>query len=244
MRKTSKGAKQARREAAVRAAVCRGVATRAGYRHVGPLVDKLADLSALGPIPYASQVYLARELGVCERTVRYWLAALERLHCVEVWRSKAYTPDGGTSWTRRTNRYRLTDYRARGGQGLALPLPYSLSRAVRFQHQTGNALPVSPLRGSIRRAPTRPRRPAEVYRHAPRRNPERSAAQPPAVVVAPAVLDLPQVPQDVARRELAAARAAIAQAKAAARARRADQGPERRPAIAAGPAQAWRIRRR
>lgn len=243
MRKQAKQAKQARREAAVRAAVCRSVATRAGYRHVGPLVDKLAELTALGPLPYCSQTYLARELGVCERTVRYWLAALERLHCVQVYRSKAYSTDGGQSWTRRTNRYRLTDRLARRGQGLALPLPYSLSRAVRFQNQSGNALPVSSRSGSIRRAPSGPRRPASGYRHTPR-NPERSAAQPPAVFEAPAVLDLPQVPQDVARRELAAARAAIAQARAAARARLADQGPEPRRLIAAGPAQAWRIRRR
>lgn len=241
MRKASKGTKQARREAAVRAAVCRGVATRAGYRHVGPLVDKLAQLTALGPLPYCSQAYLARELGVCERTVRYWLAALERLQCVEVRRSKPYSLDGGTSWTRRTNRYRLTDIRARARQGLALPLPYSTSRAVRFQHQgqCGNALPVSPHGGSIERAPSGPRRPRELYRRTPG-NHERSAAQPPAVVVAPAQPAGPPAPLDHARRELAAMRAVLG----AERGRRslapsgapASQGTEPRPAVAASSA--------
>jgi len=144
----SKAARRARaREMASRAAHCRRVAIRRGRRHICPVVDVLAEYGAIGAsLPYPSQETLARELGVDDRTVRRWLAELEALGLLIVYRC---TPERGPDgkWTRRqTNRYLLADGKAKGAAP-SCPLPRR--RLVKPLHTpTGHQCPVTASQGS------------------------------------------------------------------------------------------------
>ncbi len=130
---------QHRAEMAARAERCRVAARRAGLRHTLALIDKLAELTPLtDDWAYPSVEYLRHELGVCERTVRHWTAALERAGIIAVHRSDPRKGEGG-AYTRRTNRYRLTDRRAAQRWGYpdtrpSAPLPYRLHRSRRYRY--------------------------------------------------------------------------------------------------------------
>ena len=144
--------RQARRarakEMAARAAHCRRVAIRRGRRWCTALVDVLAEYGAIGAsLPYPSQETLARELGVDERTVRRWLAELETLGLVIVYRT---TPERGSDgkWTRRqTNRYLLADGKAKGAAP-SCPLPRRRLGASALISPTGHPCPVTASQGS------------------------------------------------------------------------------------------------
>ena len=133
-----------RREAALRASLCRQVAIRRGYRHVCPLIDLLAEYASLGSrLPFASQQTMATELGVTDRTIRNWLVVLEALAVVEVFRSRPMLRHG--RWTRRTNRYLLCDRRAAAAPRLC-PVPRRRSFRVTGAGSTGNELPLTSTR--------------------------------------------------------------------------------------------------
>lgn len=144
----NRGARRARaKEMAARAAHCRRVAIRRGRRHICPVVDVLAEYGAIGAsLPYPSQDTLARELGVDERTVRRWLAELEGLGLVIVYRC---TPERGPDgkWSRRqTNRYLLADGKAKGAAP-SCPLPRR--RLVKpLDSPSGHTCPVTASQGS------------------------------------------------------------------------------------------------
>lgn len=109
-----------RREARLRAALCSRVLRQHGYRHAVPLVEAIAEFTAISDkLPWPSQQVLAKLCGVTDRTIRHWLVVCERLGVLQVFRSKPHVKDGG--WTRKTNRYLLCDRRA-GAQPLATPL--------------------------------------------------------------------------------------------------------------------------
>jgi len=133
---------------AARAAHCRRVAIRRGRRWCCPLVDVLAEYGAIGAsLPYPSQETLARELGVDERTVRRWLAELEGLGLVIVYRTQ---PERGSDgkWTRRqTNRYLLADVKARASAP-SCPLPRRRLGASGLISPSGHACPVTASQGS------------------------------------------------------------------------------------------------
>jgi len=100
-----------RREMAMRATLCRQQAIAKGYRHVCPLIDVLADYASLsGRLPWPSQVTMAHEAGVTDRTIRNWLAILEDLGLVAVFRSTPKLIAG--QWSRATNRYLLCSRKA------------------------------------------------------------------------------------------------------------------------------------
>ena len=145
----NRGARRARaKEMAARAAHCRRVAIRRGRRHVCPVVDVLAEYGAIGAsLPYPSQDTLARELGVDERTVRRWLAELESLGLVIVYRCiPERGPDG--KWTRRqTNRYLLADAKARASAP-SCPLPRRRLGPSALISPTGHPCPVTASQSS------------------------------------------------------------------------------------------------
>ena len=133
-----------RREAALRASLCRQVAIRRGYRHVCPLIDLLAEYASLGSrLPFASQQTMATELGVTDRTIRNWLVVLEALTVVEVFRSRPMLRHG--RWTRRTNRYLLCDRRAAAAPRVC-PLPRRRGVRVAETSPTGNEIPLTSTR--------------------------------------------------------------------------------------------------
>ena len=149
MAQPNRQARRARaKEMAARAAHCRRVAIRRGRRWCCPVVDVLAEYGAIGAsLPYPSQETLARELGVDERTVRRWLAELETLGLVIVYRT---TPERGSDgkWTRRqTNRYLLADGKAKGAAP-SCPLPRRRLGASALISPTGHPCPVTASQGS------------------------------------------------------------------------------------------------
>lgn len=149
MAQVNRQARRARaKEMAARAAHCRRVAIRRGRRWCCPLVDVLAEYGAIGgSLPYPSQRLLARELGVDERTVRRWLAELEAMGIVVVYRT---TPERGPDgkWTRRqTNRYLLADGKAKGAAP-SCPLPRRRLGASALISPTGHPCPVTASQGS------------------------------------------------------------------------------------------------
>lgn len=145
--------RQARRarakEMAARAAHCRRVAIRRGRRWCCPLVDVLAEYGAIGAsLPYPSQQTLARELGVDERTVRRWLAELEGLGLVVVYRTEPERDRETGKWRRRqTNRYLLADVKARASAP-SCPLPRRRLGASALVSPTGHPCPVTASQGS------------------------------------------------------------------------------------------------
>lgn len=131
-----------RRTARRRAAVCRQLAIRRGYRHAAPLIDELAYYASLsGRLPYPSQEKLALKLGVTTRTVQNWIYILESIGALIVYRSTPKLRDG--CWTRQTNRYQLADITA----SRAAP-----SSPIR-RRNTGNPR-LSPTRNQLRVSPT------------------------------------------------------------------------------------------
>lgn len=119
-----------RREQAVRAARCRGVAISRGYRHVCPLLDVLADYGTISDaLPYPSQETIAEQAGVTDRTVRNWLTVLETLGLVVVFRSQPKRQTDGT-YSRATNRYLIADKKAQTA---------SHTSPVRRRHRTNTA---------------------------------------------------------------------------------------------------------
>jgi len=137
---------------ALRAAHCQRVADQRGARHTTRLIRALADYGAISDaLPFPCQKQLAEDCGVTERTIRNWLAILERLGLVEVYRSHPRRQADGT-YTRRTNRYVLCDRKA---QHSAPASP------VRRRHRStspfsprGNQLPQDPSRFEPGRAAT------------------------------------------------------------------------------------------
>jgi len=132
-----------RTQIATKAAVCRRVAIQRGYRHTAVLIDKLAEYAALSDkLPWPSQQTLAQECGVCERTIRYWLAALEDFGVVQVYRSNPRRRQDGT-WNRQTNRYLLCDRRARAASPtMPVPRRHKKPETVGFL-PSGNQLPLT-----------------------------------------------------------------------------------------------------
>ena len=135
-----------RREAQLRAATCRRLVERRGFRHAGPLVSALGEYMALSDqLPYPSQERLAQEIGVTDRTVRNWLVVLEAIGVVTVYRSAPKRQADGT-YLRATNRYLLCDRRA----AQAPPVCPLVRRRRRRTLSTtdvsprGNAFPLTP----------------------------------------------------------------------------------------------------
>jgi len=138
-----------RRQAmALRASVCREAAIAAGWRHAAPLVDVLADYGTISDnLPWVAQSTMARRLGVTTRTVRRWLAALEAIGVVRVYRSPA-RPDRwrGGRLARRTNRYLLVERAGRLAHGgTRCPVPRRRRQTTRSR--LGDTTVPSPPRG-------------------------------------------------------------------------------------------------
>jgi len=133
-----------RRQAAVRAAICRRRLVARRLRHVCPLVDVLAAHAALSEkLPWPSQIRIAREAGVSERTARRWIAEAERVGVVQVFRSLPERRSDGT-WTRATNRYLLRD-QALSRSGACCPVPRKHGPVDSEVSPTGHARPVIPF---------------------------------------------------------------------------------------------------
>ena len=131
-----------RTQIATKAAACRRVAIQRGLRHAAVLVDKLAEYAALSDkLPWPSQETLATECGVTDRTIRYWLTALEDLGVIQVYRSKPSRQRDGT-WNRQTNRYLLCDHRARATPP-TMPLRRRKTRNTTTFSPTGKQLPLT-----------------------------------------------------------------------------------------------------
>jgi len=131
-----------RNQIVIKAAACRRVAIERGLRHTAVLIDKLAEYASLSDkLPWPSQQTLALECGVTDRTIRYWLTALEELGVVQVYRSKPKRQTDGT-WTRQTNRYLLCDRRATS-TARSMPLRRRQTRRTAGFSPTGNQLPVT-----------------------------------------------------------------------------------------------------
>jgi len=105
---------------------------------VCPLIDVLADYATVSErLAYPSQVTMAHEAGVTDRTIRNWLAILEGLGLVEVFRSSPRLKEG--QWSRQTNRYLICSRKA---AGMAWSMP--LRRRHRVDSSpTGNEFPVT-----------------------------------------------------------------------------------------------------
>jgi DNA-binding transcriptional ArsR family regulator len=119
-----KGRAQRARTMALRAVWCRRVAIQRRRRHLCALVDLLAEYGSISDaLPYPTEVRMARDLGVHERTVRRWVAELRDLGLIEVRSSRPQRdPQSGRWFRRASNRYVLCDRRARGS-GVACPVP-------------------------------------------------------------------------------------------------------------------------
>lgn len=96
-----------------RVAPCRRYAEARGLRHTTMVLEIIGEFAGISEaLPYPSQETMARRCGVHVRTVRRWLAKLEHVGAITVYRARARRVGGG-QYTRQTNRYRLNDVAAR-----------------------------------------------------------------------------------------------------------------------------------
>lgn len=127
---------------ALRAALCRRVAISRGCRWACPLIDQLSEYGSISDsLPYPTQIRLAHDLGVTERTVRRWMVALVAVGVLVVIPSPPLRdPETGRWYRRRSHRYVLADRLARRA-GPASPL--RRRRLKPLDSPTGHNCPVT-----------------------------------------------------------------------------------------------------